>query len=196
MTYSVVNWVRRNKKITRILGAIAIFIFISFTVAQIPTNTLVDWIGSDNAWLLMFVLGAIGGLSTFVTIPYHVVLMSLASAGINPILLGTATALGVMLGDSAMFLLSKQIKKGLSEKHTKRIDSLAHVVKKHPRLLTPGLVAYGMFSPFSNDFIVAGLTLMNFKYLRIIVPLAMGNIVYNIALAYFGLYMYQTIFGG
>lgn len=187
---------RVKKRYIHIAGIVIFFVAVSLLIAQIPTESLISLIGSENAWFLMFVLGAIGGLSTFVTIPYHVVLMSLASAGINPVMLGIATALGVMVGDSTMFLLSKQVQSKLTEKQQKKIEGWSLYIKRHPRLLTPALVTYGTISPFSNDFIVAGLSLMNFKYRQIIIPLTVGNIIYNIGIAYMGLYFYQSLFGG
>jgi len=181
MKKTIVGYYRFYKRYIQIVGVLIAFVGLSFAIAQIPTDTLVDYIGSENAWLLMFVLGAIGGISTFVTVPYQVVLMSFASAGINPIVLGIATALGVMVGDSTMFLLSKQVQGKLSQAQQERLDSWSEYFAKHPRLVAPSLVLYGTFSPLSNDFVVAGLSLMNFNYLRIVVPLTIGNIFYNIA---------------
>ncbi|MEC7668335.1 MAG: hypothetical protein VX622_04610, partial [Pseudomonadota bacterium] len=66
---------------------------------------------------------------------------------------------------------------------------------KHPRFVTPALVAYGTVSPFSNDFVVASLSMGGYGYWRTILPLTVGNIFYNIALAYLGLYAYDTIIG-
>ena len=195
MKKTIVGYYRFYKRYIQIVGVLIAFVGLSFAIAQIPTDTLVDYIGSENAWLLMFVLGAIGGISTFVTVPYQVVLMSFASAGINPIVLGIATALGVMVGDSTMFLLSKQVQGKLSQAQQERLDSWSEYFAKHPRLVAPSLVLYGTFSPLSNDFVVAGLSLMNFNYLRIVVPLTIGNIFYNIAIAYVGIGFYQTFFG-
>jgi membrane protein YqaA with SNARE-associated domain len=50
-------------------------------------------------------------------------------------------------------------------------------------------------SPFSNDFAVAPLSMIGYNYWRTIVPLAIGNTFYNIAIAYLGLYAYDTIIG-
>ncbi len=172
---------------------IVVFIAISVALALIPASTIVKTVGSDNAYLLMFVLGGIGGLTTFSGIPYHVILMSFAAGGINPILLGGSTALGVMVGDSTTYLISKRVGDTvpLSLKHW--LDRVARFLDQRPRLLTPLLILYGTVSPFSNDFIVASLTLTGHSYWRIILPLAIGNTIFNIGLAYLGLYAYDSI---
>ena len=172
---------------------ISIFVGISVTIASIPTDDIMDLIGSQNSYLLMFGLGMIGGLSTFVAIPYHLILMSLASGGLNPILLGAATALGVMGGDSLMYVVCRNLKNTFSPRLQATLSNLSSYFIKHPRRITPGLFLYGAISPFSNDFIVATMSLTKYPYLKTIIPLALGNCLFNIAVAYIGLYSYATI---
>ena len=121
--------------------------------------------------------------------------MSLAVGGLDPVALGVCTAVGVMLGDSTMFLIGKQVKDSLPPRVVATIDHFAEYLLKHPRFVTPALVAYGTVSPFSNDFVVASLSMGGYGYWRTILPLTVGNIFYNIALAYLGLYAYDTIIG-
>ncbi len=173
--------------------AILIFVSISVTLALIPSATIVETVGSSNAYLLLFVLGAIGGLTTFSGIPYHVILMSFAAGGINPILLGGSTALGVMVGDSTTYLISKRVGDNVPSSLQIYLDRIAHFVDRRPTLIAPILILYGALSPFSNDFIVASLTLTGHSYRRIIIPLAIGNTFFNIGLAYLGYYAYDSI---
>lgn len=177
----------------RTIVVISIFISISFTLATIPSETLIEFVGSENAYILMFVLGMIGGFSTFVGIPYHFILMSFAAGGISPVFLGIVTATGVMIGDSTMYMIGKSIKGSLSPKILNAVNKLGEYLEIHPRLITPALVLYGTFSPFSNDFIVASLSIIGRSYLKTIIPLTIGNIFYNIGIAYIGFYSYSTI---
>ncbi len=177
------------------VGAFALCISVGIAIAMIPTDTIVAYIGVDRAPLLMFLLGMIGGLSTFTGIPYHLVLMGLAAGGATPWLLGIATASGVMVGDSTTYLLSREAKQLVSGKVTIWLGMVARTLAAHPRLITPVLMLYGTISPFSNDFIVASLTLMGYSYRRIIIPLTIGNTFYNIALAYLGYYYYDVVIG-
>jgi uncharacterized membrane protein YdjX (TVP38/TMEM64 family) len=172
---------------------LVLFVTTSILLATIPSESLIEFVGSDNAFTLMFVLGGIGGLTTFTGLPYHLVLMSLASGGINPVLLGIATALGVVIGDSTMFLIGKKIKTSLSKKMHKRINSLAFFLEKYPHMVTPFLVTYGAVSPISNDFVVATLSIIGHKYWRTILPLTIGNMFYNIAIAFMGVYAYDMV---
>lgn len=174
---------------------IGIFLCVSIALATIPSEDLILFVGGENVFLLMFVLGMVGGLTTFTGIPYHLILMNFAVGGINPILLGIATAMGVAIGDSTMFFMSKNIKSALPKRISDLIQSLSYFLNLHPKLITPFLILYGSISPFSNDFIVGSLGILGYGYWRIIVPLTIGNIIFNIGIAYAGLYAFDTISG-
>lgn len=177
----------------KVIFIVIIFLTVSVSLAMIPAEIIINLVGSNNAYILMFILGALGGLTTFSGVPYHLILMSLASGGLNPILLGIVTALGVMIGDSTMFLMSKKVEHVLPLSIQLLLSRVALLLNKWPILLTPGLVIYGTFSPFSNDFIVASLSLLKYSFSRIIIPLAVGNILFNIGLAYIGIYGYDWL---
>lgn len=180
-----------TKNRVRALIAVCIFITVSVTVARIPSDTLIDFVGAENAYVLMFTLGIIGGLTTMTGIPYHVILMSLAAGGINPILLGFTTAMGVMAGDSTMFFIGRRVRDALPEFANHFITHFKTHIERRPTLLAPGLFCYGMLCPFSNDIVVGSLSVMGYSYWRIVLPLTLGNIGFNIALAYIGIYAYD-----
>ncbi|MGH1577800.1 VTT domain-containing protein [Planktotalea sp.] len=184
---------RRRSLILKASLFVAVYLAISLSLASFPVDSLIDRLGSNNAYLLMFFLGVLGGFTTFTGVPYHLILMSLAAGGLNPIALGACTAIGVMLGDSTMFLIGSRLKDTLSPRMRATVEHLSSYLSRHPRLISPTLVAYGMVSPFSNDFIVASLSMMGYTYWRTIIPLTFGNIFYNIALAYLGVYAYEMI---
>ena len=171
------------------------FILLSGVFLTISPTELLDIIGSDNAYIIMFVLAFVGGITTFSGIPYHIILMGFASAGINPIFLGVVTAGGVMMGDSVSYLMGRGGGAIIPSKFQKVFHSISSYLEQRPGMVFPGLFLYGSLSPLSNDFIVISLGLARFSYWRMIVPLALGNVVYNTALAYIGLYGYEWLIG-
>jgi len=185
----------RARKIGSVLAIVALYLLVSITLASFPADDLIDAVGASNAFVLMFILGMIGGFTTFTGIPYHLVLMSLAAGGLDPVGLGVCTALGVMLGDSTMFVIGTKVKASLSPRVLATIEQFSSYLSHHPKLVTPALVSYGAVSPFSNDFVVASLGMVGYGYWRTIIPLTIGNTFYNTALAYLGLYAYDMIVG-
>jgi len=190
MFAALVNYSNKHKGL--ILVSI-VFISVSFALGSIPSETLIAYVGTDNAFLLMFVLGTIGGLTTFTGLPYHLVLMSFAAGGINPFFLGICTAAGVIIGDSTMFCISKRVSSSLPPKIAHFFESIVFLVDRYPRLFVIILFLYGALSPFSNDFIIASLSIAGYSYTRIIIPLAIGNICFNISIAFIGLYAYDSL---
>jgi uncharacterized membrane protein YdjX (TVP38/TMEM64 family) len=183
----------RVPTIIKAVALVSVYLIVSVLLASFPADDLIDMVGSDNAFILMFALGMIGGFTTFTGIPYHFVLMSLAAGGLNPVWLGTVTALGVMIGDSTMFVIGRQGKDSLSPRVRATIDRFSDYLLSHPRLVAPALVTYGTFSPLSNDFVVASLSMGGYGYWRTILPLTLGNVFYNVGLAYLGLYAYDAV---
>ncbi len=66
-----------------VLVSITFLFYIYFT----PTE-VVDYVGVENAYLLMFVFAFLGGLTTLNMVPYYSVLLLLANSGVEPIFLG------------------------------------------------------------------------------------------------------------
>lgn len=166
---------------------------ISIILSQFSPEEIVNAVGTSNAYALMFVLAMIGGISTFTAVPYQLVLMGFAAGGINPLLLGTITALGVMVGDSTSYFIGRQSGNIMPEKMQNNLGKITELLLKKPKLITPILIAYGGFSPFSNDFIVISMGMIRYSYWKVILPLTTGNIFYNVGLAYLGYYSFETI---
>ena len=155
-------------------------------IAMIPSSFFLTYIGTENLYLFMFFIAFVGSISTFASIPYPLILISLSSAGGNPLYLGLASALGVILSDSSTFFAVRRGKMLLHEKLTQSIEYLGGIVSRYPKLVSPGLLLYGTASPLSNDFAVITFSLMRYSYVRVILPLAIGNVIYNVTLAYVG----------
>jgi membrane protein DedA with SNARE-associated domain len=165
----------------------AIF-YIFFTPAQ-----LIDFIGVKNAYVLMMVTSLIGGLTTFNLVPYYSVLFILATSGVNPFYLGLASACGVMMGDSFSYYVGRQGGSMLSARLTKPFRFLNSLTETHPRAFPVLCFLYGSLSPLSNDFITIPAGVAHVPYMRVIGPLALGNIVFNVAFAYGAVYGYDVI---
>lgn len=180
------------KKISYLLPLIGLVI-VSLTLGVISPEKIIGFVGTSNSYLLMFILAVIGGISTFTGVPYHFILMGLAAGGLNPLLLGFVTAIGVMIGDSTSYLIGKHSSHLLPGKLKKPLEKISLFLLKRPALVSPTLIIYGTLSPFSNDFIVISMGLIGYSYFKVILPLTLGNILYNIGLAYLGLYHFETI---
>lgn len=181
------------KKILPILPfffAVLISIFFFFYIT--PTE-LINFIGIKNAYILMYVIALLGGMTTFNTVPYIPLLLLLASAGVNPLLLGLSSAFGVITGDAFSYFIGKQGAAIFPQKIRTLFMSIKNFAQKHPKLFPVICFLYGSISPLSNDFISIPAGMARISYIRVMIPLALGNMVFNIGLVYASLYAYSTV---
>ena len=160
-------------------------VFIGTTVffyGQTSPEEVIARIGIHNSYLIMFILAALGGRLAFSAIPYHVVLMTLAVGGLNPLLLGLAAALGVTLGDTASYFVGYQGSVLIPKKTQNSLRWIYNFGIKHPKILPPILFLYAA-SPISNDFIAISMGLSRYPFWHMIIPLGLGNFMLNASLA-------------
>ena len=142
----------------------------------------------------MFALAFLGGLTTFSGIPYHAVLLVLASGGLNPLYLGISAASGVMAGDATSYYIGYSGSALVPRRLERILQKFCSVCLARPRILPVLFFLYGSLVPFSNDFIVISMGLARYPFWRVMLPLGAGNLVFNISLAYFALYAYDLFF--
>ena len=188
MKNKILKHLSRGIFISCLAGFSAIFYYSS------PYKTI-SYIGVENGYLIIFILAIMGGLSTFSGVPYHLVLITLASGGLNPLLLGTVTGIGVMLGDTTSYYIGYEGREIIPEKIRKYLNKMFSFGSRYPRTLPVFFLLYGSFIPLSNDFIVISAGLAKYPFMKVMVPLAIGNLIFNISLAYLGNYTYLLIQG-
>lgn len=151
---------------------------------------LIAFLGIENAYGLMFILSLVGGRALFSGIPYHVILVVLASGGLHPLLLGTLAATGVMAGDTASYYLGYAGRTIIPEDIQFILRKVFSFCAAHPKLSPLAFFLYGSLVPFSNDFIVVSMGLARYSFWKVMVPLGLGNFVFNVSLAYLSVYAY------
>ncbi|OGI21505.1 MAG: hypothetical protein A2808_00490 [Candidatus Moranbacteria bacterium RIFCSPHIGHO2_01_FULL_55_24] len=172
---------------------ILFFIGFSFVFSYSSPENILGFIGVENAYLLIFFLALLGGLTTFSGIPFHLVLIALATGGLNPFLLGTVTAIGVMLGDSTSYYIGHQGRSLMSPRLQSMLERLSFVQQKYPKLLPIFFFLYGSLLPLSNDVITIPMGLLRYPFWRVMIPLGLGNLVFNISLALVAAYAYEYL---
>lgn len=185
---------RDKTRLWGILTVIATVVF-SLILVAIPSDALIEYLGTQNGYLFMYLIAFVGSITTFASIPYPLFLISLAAGGYSPLLIGLTSALGVITADSVTFFAVRKGRDLLGDSLQASIAKVSTQIEKHPHLLAPGLIVYGTLAPLSNDFAVMSLSLMKYRYREVIPPLAIGNIIHNITVAYLGIYAYNWVVG-
>ncbi len=112
-----IPWVSLNhmkKKLKRyfIFAGILIFIIAWILILNsISPDSIVAKIGVGNSYIILFLISAIGGVSSISASSYYLAVSVFASGGLNPVFLGLVGGVGVTIGDSLFFYLGKKAEK-------------------------------------------------------------------------------------
>lgn len=169
------------------------FLSVSTLFYFFSAERVVSFVGVENAYVFIFVLAFFGGLTTLSGIPYHLVLIALAAGGLHPLILGITTAIAVSLGDCTSYFVGYFGRALVSERIEKALQRLSLLQERHPRLLPLAFFLYGACVPFSSDLITIPMGLLRYPLLRVIVPLGLGTVIFNTALAYFAVDVYMWL---
>jgi membrane protein YqaA with SNARE-associated domain len=182
--------VRRNVGVTVfVLGVLAVSLFFY----AVSPETLIGYVGIENAYALMGAVAFIGGVSIFNGVPYPLMLASFAAGGLNPWILGIVSGTAVILGDTVSYYVGARGKDITSPKLQKYVDTITRSVDRHPRLASFFFFIYGAVSPFPNDVITIPMGLKGYPFWKVMVPLGIGNVVFSTSIALLAAYSYQTM---
>ncbi len=166
---------------------------ISATLYFLSPETIISYIGISNAYGLIFVLAFLGGMMTFSGVPYHLILIAFVASGLNPYLLGVLAGLGVTMGDSTSYFLGYFGRAALTGHMQKILEKMEYFKEKYPRILPVIFFSYASLVPFSSDVLTIPAGLIRYPFWRLMIPLALGSMVFNITLALLGVYAYDFV---
>ncbi len=140
-------------------------------------ETIVRAIGVNNGYLLMLFVAVFGGASSIGGPTYIATIATLASGGLDPLILALIAGFGVTLGDTAYFMLGRKGGEHLGEGRITRIaQKFARWLDGRPGWVEwAGIYAYIAFLPLPNDVLTVLLGISQRSYPRVIAALALGN---------------------
>lgn len=153
------------------------------------SERIVEMIGIKNGYLIMFLIALFGGVSSFTGATYPATIFTLASGGLDPLLLALTSAAGVSVGDTFYFVLARKGSYVLKKegKINQYVTKLRHWLDGKAKVLIGIVVyAYAAFTPLPNDILCVAMGLTRQSYLLIITALVLGNFTLTLIIAHFG----------
>ncbi len=167
----------KRKSLIQLLILLFFILVWSLLILFYGAEGLIDFLGVHNSYIVLAVVGLLGGVSTFTSASFYTTLSTLAVAGLNPFYLGLIGGLAVTVGDSLYYYIGKKGNESLPKKLKKKIMSFSNWMKKQPKwriqLVT---FVYSGLTPFPSDLLTISLGLTRYRYRHIILPLMLGNI--------------------
>jgi len=167
----------KRKKIIQ-FSSLALFLVVWGTIIFLfGTEKIVQLIGTKNSYIILFVVGAAGGVSTVTATSFYSTLTTFANGGLNPITLGLIGGTAITIGDSLFYYLGKKGEESLPNKAQKITKRISKWIDSYPKCLIPIITfVYSGLTPLPNDILTVSLGVSRYKYRYVIAPLLLGNI--------------------
>lgn len=172
------------KKHYKFILVLAFVLAWSLFVYFVGARTVVEYIGIENGYLLIFLIAIFGGVSSATAVSFYTAVITLAAGGLNPFMIGLIGGIGVTFGDSIFYYLGLKGKKVIKSS-SKTLNKITKWLRTGPSwLIQIFIFVYSGFSPFPNDILTVSLGLTEFPYRRVIIPLLLGDIASTTIVAY------------
>ena len=167
---------KRNLIVFTILLTIIVLWIILIT--SIPPKEIVNSIGVNNSYLLIFIVASLGGVSSLTSTTFYTAYVTVIAGGVNIYIAGVVAGIGVSIGDSLFYFLGRKGNKIIHSNTKKYIDKVSRRLENKPYYIVFSFIFfYAGFTPFPNDILTLSLGITRQSYRRIIVPLLLGNLV-------------------
>ncbi|MDO8508047.1 MAG: VTT domain-containing protein [Nanoarchaeota archaeon] len=186
-----------NKIKRRMLALILILCFVAWSVLiyNYSPDEITEAVGVKNGYILAFIIAFLGGTSILFPIPYYLVVFTLGAGGLNPFILGAFAGIGLMAGDSTSYLLGYHGGDILPIKLRKLFMKTTNwCLRCSYKLIFFVFLLYGSIIPIPNDLITVPMGLGKYPYWKVVIPLGIGNIIFNILVALAGFYGWGSFF--
>ena len=177
----------KKRNCTIFFTIVSLFILFNLIFFFVGPEKIVQFVGVENTYLLIFLIATIGGLSTFTGAFLFGSIATFAAGGAVPILLGIFGGLGIFVSDSIFYFLAFYGKKAIPEKWDSEIKKIEYWVEKRPSWLVLFLIyIYIGFTPLPNDVLMIILAISGYTYKKIVITLLLGSLTIATITACFG----------
>lgn len=177
------------------VAGLLLMIILAWSVLLIyyPPEKIVEFLGVQNTYLVVFLLAAIGGVSAFTSTSFYTALVTISLAGITPIYLALFASVGLTLGDIVFYILGKKGKSCVTPNYGNYINGLLQFVEKVSDRAIMILIFFYSLTPLPSDILAIVLAIVGFPLKKMIPPLLAGNFALTLILAELAIYGYQFV---
>lgn len=176
---------RKTRNYLIFFGILAVVIAWTAFVIYVGPQTVVDYIGVTNSYVVAFIFASLGGLSSLTSTSYFTIIITLAAGGVNPLYLGLVAGVGVTIGDIIFYYFGSRGREVLSRKWKDRVDIFSDWLNKKPKWFVPSFIyVYTGFFPLPHDVLTISISLTGYPLKKVILPLILGNITISILISY------------
>jgi membrane protein YqaA with SNARE-associated domain len=169
----------RARKFIIFIVIVAFIAFWSSLAYFVGPEAIVDKLGAENGYILIFFIALLGGVSVFTSPSYFAALITFGAGGLDPFILAALSGLGVAFGDALFFYLGVHARKASFDRGEPKnaFERAARWIEKKSGKAVPILVfLYSGFTPFPNDVLAVSLAFANYPFKKFFIAVLLGNI--------------------
>lgn len=161
---------------------LSIMILLIFVILFYGPKQIVDYIGINNSFLIIFLFAIFGGVSSFTSASFYTTLGAFYFGGLNPLTLIIIGAIGLTIGDCFFYYLGfKGYNLGKNTKYKDKIKFLKMKIRNISlKWKFVFIFLYAGVSLFPKDLLCFTLGLMKIPLLHSMIPMFLGNVLFNI----------------
>lgn len=152
---------------------------------------LVDFLGVQNSYIVLFFVSLIGGFSTGGSATYITLIITLVAGGLNPWIIGLVAGVSLFIGDAIMLLLAQKGRTFISGTLDKRLDRLTVYFKRTSWLKQsfPYIAyIYSGLTPFPHDMLILFMAAIEYPRKKALVIIFLGDITFASMIALLATY--------
>lgn len=169
---------KRTKQIFFVSLTLLLLISIIVLIVSVGPETIVESIGVENAYLLLFLFAIFGGVSAFTAPSFYATLAGFFMAGLDPISIALIGALGLAIGDSIFYFMGlKGHELTKKTRYREEITRVQQKINKVPKKwATIFIFLYASLSIFPKDILCLAMGISKYPYIKFIIPMSLGNL--------------------
>ena len=177
---------KRTKNIIYIAFTIAFLILIISLLVMIEPETIVSTLGVNNSYLVLFIFAIFGGVSAFTSASFYATMVAFYQGNLNLFYLALVGAIGLAIGDSFFYYIGlKGHELTRKTSYKKKIEYLQKKIDRIPPKLTSLFIfIYAGMTVFPKDILCLAFGLSRYSYIKFIIPMSMGNLLFNFIVLY------------
>lgn len=140
-------------------------------------------IAARYGYLGVFAGAMFSGFNILVPIPIIAFFPFFVESGLQAHILVAIIALGMSIGDTVGFIIGKSGRAVVTMKDGKITRALKRAQDKHSLIVAAVYFLYAAFAPVPNELVVLPGAYMGLRFWQVILPVLLGNIVFNSLIA-------------
>ena len=187
------------RKVARfaLLGTLitAVWVAALFLADYVANSAMAQNLVSQFGYLGILVIAMVSGLNLLVPVPAAAFVPIFTAAGFALPLIIAVLVIGTTIADMIGYFIGRWSKDFVEEHYPRTFSRMKVLDERHHNWVLPVVFLYAALLPFPNEAIIIPLALIGFRFQAFLIPLILGNIINQTALALGATNIFSLLFG-